>query len=113
MKKNLCGYKLKILSTMVVFTMSVIAQSAGAAPPPLDKGAFKKGCTAGGGSFVESASDNSFSCNLKSGGTIKCPESGDHPCNYSAHLTDRLVLQGLNLGKLKISPPSVRRQGSE
>jgi hypothetical protein len=36
----------------------------------LDKAAFKQGCQAGGGSFVDNP-DGSFQCNV-SGGTVKC-----------------------------------------
>jgi hypothetical protein len=41
---------------------------------------FKKGCEASGGDFVENASDDSFSCNIKSGGTIRCVGTS---CTYS------------------------------
>ena len=55
----------------------------------MDKGAFKTGCEAGGGSFVDNA-DGSFQCNLRSGGTIKCANTTS-PCTYSA-----LVISGGN-----------------
>ena len=41
---------------------------------------FKKGCEAAGGDFVENASDDSFSCNIKTGGTIRCVGTS---CTYS------------------------------
>ena len=41
---------------------------------------FKKGCEAAGGSFVENASDDSFSCNIRTGGTIRCVGNS---CSYS------------------------------
>ena len=42
---------------------------------------FKKGCEAAGGDFVENASDDSFSCNIRTGGTIRCVGTS---CSYSA-----------------------------
>ena len=41
---------------------------------------FKKGCEAAGGDFVENASDDSFSCNIRTGGTIRCVGTS---CSYS------------------------------
>jgi hypothetical protein len=41
---------------------------------------FKKGCEAAGGDFVENASDDSFSCNIRTGGTIRCVGTS---CTYS------------------------------
>ena len=55
-------------------------ETVAAAPtaPSLDKAAFKAGCEQGGGSYVEN-SDGSFQCNLRNGGTIKCPNTTS-PC---------------------------------
>lgn len=73
--------------------------------PPMDKGAFKSGCEAGGGSFVDNV-DGSFQCNLKGGGTIKCANTTS-PCTYTA-LTVSVgtgVVGGnvANVGNLQVS----------
>jgi hypothetical protein len=65
---------------MAFLLAGTLAHSAGATE--MDKGAFKTGCESGGGSFVENA-DGSFQCNLKSGGTIKCPDTKSQ-CTYTA-----------------------------
>lgn len=49
----------------------------------LDKGAFKSGCQAAGGSYVENP-DGSFQCNTKNGATIKCSNTTS-PCTYTAN----------------------------
>lgn len=56
-----------------------------AAGAELDKGAFKSGCESGGGSYIEN-NDGSFQCNLKSGGTIKCPDTKSQ-CTYTQRLS--------------------------
>ena len=99
MKIKLCKYKLQILSAIVVFTMSSIAQPAGAAE--MDKGKFKGGCESGGNSYVENASDGSFACNLKSGGTIKCADTKSQ-CTYTAKLSNTNIFHGMATGQLKI-----------
>ena len=68
----------------VAVRTAVEPTNAGAAPAevvavaqtkiPLDKAAFKTGCEQGGGSYVENP-DGSFQCNLRGGGTIKCPNT--------------------------------------
>jgi hypothetical protein len=58
------------------------------ATDPIDKGQFKKGCESGGGSYVENADDDSFQCNARGGGTVKCYNSDNH-CVYIAQLTTR------------------------
>ena len=76
---------------------------AGMAAPPAAanfKDDFKKGCNASGNDFVENASDDSFSCNIKSGGTIKCTDAdGKTPCSYTAKISNSKVLSGLRAGK--------------
>jgi hypothetical protein len=56
------------------------------------KGAFKKGCEGGGNSFVENASDNSFSCNLKDGRTIRCTDAHT-PCSLTRRVPIRRALK--------------------
>jgi hypothetical protein len=86
----------------------------------MDKGAFKTGCESGGGSYVENASDGSFQCNLKSGGTIKCADTKSQ-CTYTANLTSHrgsivnlpvgsLVLQALDKGS--VSHSMIRKAGA-
>ena len=72
--------RLLVAFAMAFLLIGTLAHSAGATE--MDKGAFKSGCESGGGSFVENA-DGSFQCNLKSGGTIKCPDTKSQ-CTYSA-----------------------------
>jgi hypothetical protein len=60
-----------------VFALSFLAGIGGGAQvaaAEIDKAAFKAGCEAGGGSYVENA-DGSFQCNTASGITIKCPDT--------------------------------------
>src|SRR3954451_19133044 len=52
----------------------------------LDKGAFKAGCEAAGGSFIDNP-DGSFQCNIRTGGTIKCSDTTS-PCTYTANFKD-------------------------
>lgn len=49
--------------------------------PAMDKSKFKEGCESGGGSYIEN-NDGSFQCNLKDGGTIKCPSTTSQ-CTYT------------------------------
>lgn len=56
-----------------------LGQQAGATA--MDKGSFASGCRSAGGSYVENA-DGSFQCNLKGGGTIKCPDTTSQ-CTYT------------------------------
>jgi hypothetical protein len=73
-----------ILALALLLTTS-IASHAGAEPnngPAMDKGAFKTGCEAGGGSYIDNP-DGSFQCNLRGGGVIKCT-STTTPCTYTA-----------------------------
>lgn len=59
------------------------------------KDKFKAGCQASGNDYVENASDSSFQCNIKTGGSIKCTDaSGNTPCTYQA----RVVGGGYFLG---------------
>ena len=77
--------KIQQLVAAVAFAFMLIgigAHHAGATE--MDKGAFKSGCESGGGSFVENA-NGPFQCNLKSGGTIKCPDTKSQ-CTYTAKL---------------------------
>src|SRR6476469_2767852 len=67
---------------LALLLMGAIAHSAGATE--MDKGAFKTGCESGGGSFVDNPG-GSFQCNLKDGGTIKCPDTKSQ-CTYTAKL---------------------------
>ena len=99
MNIKLCEYKPKILSAIVIFTMISIAQPVGATE--MDKGKFKEGCESGGNSYVENASDGSFGCNLKSGGSIKCADTKSQ-CTYTANITNKDVFHGMAAGKLKI-----------
>jgi len=46
----------------------------------LDKAAFKAGCEAAGGSYVENR-DGSFQCNGRHGGVVKCPDTTS-PCTF-------------------------------
>src|ERR1700712_759372 len=72
-----------ILALALLLTTS-IASHAGAEPnngPAMDKGAFKTGCEAGGGSYIDNP-DGSFQCNLSSGGVIKCTDTTS-PCTYT------------------------------
>ena len=48
------------------------------------KDKFKKGCIESGGSWVENP-DDTFQCNLKSGGVVVC-SSRNVPCTYTAKL---------------------------
>ena len=69
---------------------------------------FKKGCESAGNSFVEDVG-GSYSCNLKSGGVIKCG-TDDH-CVYNPHIESGTgVLVGLTrpgIGQLvTLSPGS-------
>ena len=71
-----------------VAAVAMAAMGVGLAAAPasaMDKGAFKDGCQASGGSFIENP-DGSFQCNLKSGGTIKCTETS--PCTYTANFAN-------------------------
>lgn len=66
----------------------------------MDKGAFKTGCQSGGGSFVENP-DGSFQCNLKDGGTIKCPDTNSQ-CSYTAKVSRGVsLLVSLNSAGIK------------
>ena len=42
---------------------------------------FEKGCEAAGGDFAANASDDSSSCNIRTGGMIRCVGAS---CSYSA-----------------------------
>ena len=83
---------------MALLLMGAVADHAGAEAnngPAMDKGAFKSGCEAGGGSYIEN-NDGSFQCNLKSGGTIKC-QNTTSPCTYTATLVG-----GVGGGKVSV-----------
>lgn len=80
--------RLVLALTLALLLAGALAHHAGAAPVAMDKGAFKTGCESGGGSYIENP-DGSFQCNLKSGGTIKCPDTTSQ-CTY----TNRLVATG-------------------
>ena len=60
--------------TVVLGLLLIGAIPQQASAEEMDKGAFKKGCESGGGSYLESA-DGSFQCNTKSGGTVKCQDT--------------------------------------
>jgi hypothetical protein len=47
----------------------------------MDKDAFKKGCEAGHGSYIENP-DGSFQCTTSGGGVIKCKDTTS-PCPYT------------------------------
>ena len=76
----------------------VLVAPVGAAD--MDKSQFKKGCESGGGSYIEN-NDDSFQCNLKSGGTIKCADT-KNPCTYTAQISRALISHAVKTGKLKI-----------
>lgn len=69
-----------------------------------DQGQFKQGCESGAGSYVENR-DGSFQCNLRSGGVIKCADTKTQ-CTYTAHVSQKLVMQGLRAGKLSLVMPA-------
>ena len=79
------------------------------ATDPIDKGKFKQGCESGGGSYVENADDDSFQCNGKGGGTVKCFNSDNH-CVYIARLTTRSrVFAALAAGRMVVSVPPPKK----
>ena len=65
---------------------------------------IKSGCQAAGNSFVENASDNTFVCNIRSGGQIKCTDTKEPRCTYSQRLSRDLVSSVLKNGGLKMDP---------
>ena len=77
--------RLAAVFALALLLAGAVAPHAGAEGnngPAMDKDAFKKGCQEGGGSYVENASDDSFGCNMKGGGSIKCT-STTSPCTYT------------------------------
>ena len=75
----------------------------------MDKGAFKKGCESGGGSYIEN-NDGSFQCNTKGGGTVKCPDTKSQ-CTYTEKITPGgdvdLVVHLTTAGALQlVNPPT-------
>jgi hypothetical protein len=85
-------------AAMLVLLLVGAAMRASAAD--MDKSKFKEGCEAGKGSYVEN-NDGSFQCNLRSGGTIKCPDTKSQ-CSYTAKLSHNLVMKGLRSGDFKM-----------
>jgi hypothetical protein len=99
------------VSTWLVYVFAMFLVGATTQPASANfKDDFKKGCEGGGHSFVESASDNSFSCNLKSGGTIKCTDpEGKQACSYTARISRRDIFRGMETDKLTILAPRSER----
>lgn len=100
-----------MLGALAAFSLALLlagsmVSPAGAADnnPRLDKSAFKAGCESGGGSYVENP-DGSFQCNLKDGGTIKCPDTTS-PCSYTPKLvvvSNVLDTANANVGNLQVA----------
>jgi hypothetical protein len=65
---------------------------------------IKHGCEAVGNSFVENASDNTFVCNIRTGGQIKCTDTKEPRCTYSQRISREMVSSVLKNGGLKMVP---------
>jgi hypothetical protein len=78
------------VTTRLAGALVVLLAVAGTQPASaevMDRDAFKKGCTDAGNSYVENASDDSYGCNIKTGGSIKCKDVNNNTtCTYTEKL---------------------------
>ena len=94
------GTAVRLAGALLVALLLAGALGQHAGATAMDKGAFADGCRAGGGSFIENP-DGSFQCNLKSGGTIKCPDTTSQ-CSYTALISGAGMTVVTTVGNLQV-----------
>ncbi len=69
------------LALLLTTAMAAHASAESNNGSAMDKAAFKTGCEAGGGSYIDNP-DGSFQCNGRSGGVVECKDTTS-PCTYT------------------------------